>query len=224
MADVWGWWFCTSDEDGVVRLPHGDGRVVRVGETLTVDGPIVPCERGLHASRQVLDALEYAPYAPASWLARVRCHGTVVEDFDKLAASARTTVWLADVSRVLHTFACDVAEDALRREHAAGRELDSHFWEALQVKRAWIAGTATDAERHAAESAAWRIAYLRRNMAPSAQDAAWSAAWSINASAKYAVLRAVTHALSVPGTTYCAQEEHLVTLLRAAGAPIEEEA
>jgi len=222
MADVWGWWFCTPDEEGVVRLPHGDGRVVRVGETLTVDGPIVPCEFGLHASRRVLDALVYAP---AWWLARVRLHGTVVKQADKLAASARTTVWLADVSRVLHTFACDVAEDALRREQAAGREPDSHFWEALQVKRAWIADTATDAERRAAHSAAWRVAdALSTHIATaSTQNAARSAAWSANASAVDAALHAAAYALCVPGTTRAAQEQHLVALLRAAGAPIEEE-
>ena len=38
MTDYYYWHFCPVDADGVPRLAHGDGREVRVGETLTVDG------------------------------------------------------------------------------------------------------------------------------------------------------------------------------------------
>ncbi|HEX6972592.1 MAG TPA: hypothetical protein VF234_10280, partial [Limnochordia bacterium] len=68
------WWFCRADDDGVVRLPHGDGRVVRVGETLTVPGPVILCERGLRASVRAIDAL---PYAPGPIVCRVRLSGEI---------------------------------------------------------------------------------------------------------------------------------------------------
>ena len=34
---------------------------VQVGETMTVDGEIIPCSNGLHGSILAIDALRYAP-------------------------------------------------------------------------------------------------------------------------------------------------------------------
>jgi hypothetical protein len=79
---ILGWWFAAEP-----KLPNGDGRPVVVGEKLTVDGEIVLCKRGLHASRRAIDALQYAPGA---LVCRVRLSGTIVEDNDKCAASERT--------------------------------------------------------------------------------------------------------------------------------------
>ena len=53
------WWFAHADADGQVRLPHGDGRLVVVGETLTVEGEVVPCKHGLHASHRIIDAFKF---------------------------------------------------------------------------------------------------------------------------------------------------------------------
>ncbi len=83
---VLGWWFCAPNADGTILLPHGDGREVRVGETLIVTGPIVPCSSGLHASSRAIDALKYAP---GSTVCRVRLSGTIIQEGDKLAASER---------------------------------------------------------------------------------------------------------------------------------------
>ena len=51
-----GYWFAAGD-----TLPHGDDRRVVIGETLTVEPPIIPCKHGLHASVDPFDALQYAP-------------------------------------------------------------------------------------------------------------------------------------------------------------------
>ena len=48
MKKVKGYWFSTHD-----RLPRGDNRPVVLGETHTVEGNIIPCWWGLHASRNV---------------------------------------------------------------------------------------------------------------------------------------------------------------------------
>src|SRR4051794_16379994 len=51
------WHFAAVDGEGTPRLGYGDGREVRVGETLRVEGTPVPCEHGLHASETLWDAL-----------------------------------------------------------------------------------------------------------------------------------------------------------------------
>ena len=84
MSDELGWHFTVGD------MTAYDARPIVVGETLRVSGKIIPCERGLHASPSVLDALGYAP-GPMLW--RVRLSGEVVphgDPLDKWAASERT--------------------------------------------------------------------------------------------------------------------------------------
>lgn len=177
---VLGWWFAADD-----TLPNGDGRAVVVGETLTVPGPVVLCERGLHASRRAVDALRYAP---GSILYRVRLSGEVVEDDDKMVATKRTALWRIDATRALRLFACDAAESALLSERAAGRDPDPRSWEAIRVTRLWIDGKATGADWNADWNAAWNAAGAARSAVWSAarsaargsaaERAAWSAAWS----------------------------------------------
>ena len=192
-----GYWFGHVDADGVVRLGFRDGRVVRAGETLRVTGIPVLCEHGLHASRQVLDALRYA-LGPI--LACVRLSGTITEGDDKLAATARETVWLGDVSAILHRFACDVAERALLAERAAGREPDPRSWAAITVKKRWLNGEASDAELSEACDAAWDAAWDAENSAWgvaawAAKNAAWAAAWAAE-NAAWAAARATAEAVA----------------------------
>ena len=94
-----------------------------------------------------------------------------VDAEDKLWAVLREE--LIDV-RILHEFACWCAEDALSHVENA----DERSWNAIKVKRAWLRGEASDAERSAAEDAA-RAAerYVAWSAARSAaRSAAWSAA------------------------------------------------
>ena len=93
-----------------------------------------------------------------------------VDAEDKLWAVLREE--LID-ARILHEFACWCAEDALSHVENA----DERSWNAIKVKRAWLRGEASDAERSAAEDAA------RAAERYVAWSAAWSAAW-------YAVLAA----------------------------------
>ncbi len=168
---ILAWWFAAGD-----TLPHGDGRRIVVGETHEVKGDIVPCSRGLHASVRLIDALQYAP---GPYLYRVRMGGTIKRKPDKVAAARRTYLWRLDATRVLHMFACDVAEEAL----ALAGTPDPLSVKAIRVKRAWVDGKATDAELAAARNAALAAA----------RAAAWAAAW---AAARAAELRkAIARAL-----------------------------
>ncbi len=165
MSTVLGWWFAQADANGVVRLPNGDGRVVRAGETLTVPGPVVLCRHGLHASRRAIDALVYAP-GPV--VCRVALFGEVRHGDDKMAATKRTVLWVADATRELHAFAAGVALGVLRDERDAGREPDPRSWAAVEAKRAWLEGRISDADLAAATADAWAAA----------SAAAWAATWA----------------------------------------------
>ena len=143
-----------------------DGRPIPAdGETLKHRGKLVPCERGLHASDRLIDALQYAP----GWtLCRVRMGGTIKRETDKLVARERTILWRIDATDVLRAFACKCALDV------------AHLWDMPPIVRkyletgdesirdaAWAA--ARDAARAAARDAAWAAA---RDAARAAQNTA----------------------------------------------------
>ncbi len=182
MADVLAWHFLPEDR----RLRYYPHTLVKPGQTLRVYGPLLMCDRGLHASRRVLDALFYAPGPIAC---RVLLSGKILEDPDKLCASKRKCLWMVDATRVLHEFACWCAEQALLKEREAGREPDPRSWAAIDTKRKWLRGEATDDELYAARDAAWAAStHTAGNIAWSAvggaaTDAAWGAAWSVAAHA-----------------------------------------
>ncbi len=183
-------------EDG--KLANGDGRTVVAGETYRVDAAKIKlCEFGLHASIRAIDALAHAP-GPV--ICRVTCAGTILSGTDKLVCSERRVIWLHDATKILHLFACEVAERALLFERERGREPDRRLFDAILTKRSWLAGKATDAELSAARSAAsaaWSAA----------RSAAWSAAWSAtDSAARSAASEAARYAArlrrrSVPGRT-----------------------
>jgi len=179
VTDWLGWHFLPYDG----RLANGDGRDVRIGETLRVEGPLELCKHGLHASRRALDALKYAPGALAC---RVKLSGKIVEDDDKACATERTVLGMVDATRLLHEFACDVAEQALRRANVT----DERSWNAIWTKRRWLDGEASYAElaiaRVAAEGATRNGVWVAtcaavRSAAQSvaARDVAWNTAWHV---------------------------------------------
>ena len=73
---------------------------------------------------------------------------------DKSVASERTVIWMADATNTLHEFACLCAEDALR----TAKVEDVRCWQAIETKRKWLRGEATDDELTAAWDAAWAAA------------------------------------------------------------------
>lgn len=175
----------TTRKDGMVKYA---GFRPKAGQTLRVDPPIILCEHGLHASIRPLDALRHAP---GSVICRVECAGEIVHGHDKLACSERTIVAKADATRLLHTFACDVAEDALRKYHTNPRSL-----RAIEVKRLWLDGKATDHELYTAANAAMYSALERGSTSP--RRAAWYAAW---ADARKAARNAASNAAEVAPTS-----------------------
>ena len=155
------WWFSTGK-----TLPHGDGRRIAIGRTHKVEGTIIPCNNGLHASVKPLDALQYAP-GPIVW--RVRMGGTGVDDGDKLAASERTYIGGGiDVSDTLRLFARQCALDVV------------HLWDAPDIVIRYLK-TGDESIRAAARAAAWDA---RAAAGAAAWDAAWAAAWDVRDAAR----------------------------------------
>ena len=162
------WHFVRVDDNGTPRLGYGDGREVRVGETLRVEGEPVLCERGLHASKRLYDALGYARGDKLS-LCRVALGGTVLHDDDKSVGTERTVIAMLDA---------DTTEKLLR-DFARWCALQViHLWDAPDVVRQYLE-TGDESLRAAARDAAWAAAWdaARAATRAAAWDAAWAAAW-----------------------------------------------
>jgi len=158
MKSVRGYWFSEND-----RLPHGDGRIIKVGRTHKVKGDIELCCHGLHASRKPLEALVYAP-GNVCW--GVELSGTIIECDDKLVASERTYLWRVDAEEVLRRFARKCALDVIHRWDApdvvvrylkTGDEgLRASAWASASASaRASAWDSARDSARASARASAW---------------------------------------------------------------------
>ena len=143
---VLAWHFTGTDK----LLRYGDGRLVVAGETLSVQGKPRLCERGMHGSVRLIDALGNAPGA---YLWRVRVSGSIVEDKDKLVGIARKALWGFDATDLLREFA----------RWCALLVIDK--WDAPAVVKQYLT-TGDESLRSAAWSAAWSAA----------ESAAWAAA------------------------------------------------
>ena len=161
---ILGWHFCPAD---MKLMDHGNNSraEICVGKTNTVRGPLILCERGLHASESVLDALQYAN---SSMLCRVESSGQIARGDDKYCSTRRKVLAVRDIAPILHEFACHVAEDVLTKANIT----DAQPWAAIAAKRAWLRGEITDVELLAAGDAARDAA---RAVAQAARDAAWTA-------------------------------------------------
>ena len=223
---ILAWHFLPDDR----KLQYAPYTPVEPGQVLRVEGPLELCRRGLHASIRPLDALRYAP---GSIVCRVEMGGDILHGDDKLCASERKTLWVADATNALHEFACLCAERELLRRRRAGREPDKRCWAAIEAKRAWLRGeiddkalaaawdaaaaaaraaaaAAADAAVDTAVAAAWAAARA------AARDAAW-AAWAAADDAAWAAARAAAWAAAVDAAWAAAWVEQNAELERALG-------
>ena len=151
------WWF--DNHDG--RLGYDDGRIIRAGRTLKVKGTIELCERGLHGSERLLDALKYAR-SPTLW--RVDLGGDILHGDDKVCAAERTHLWRLDIDDILRDFARRCALDAI------------HLWDAPEIVVRYLK-TGDESLRAASRDAAGDAARAASRDAAGAARAAENAAW-----------------------------------------------
>lgn len=208
-----GWHFLCEDR----RLQFDPCTPVEVGQKIVVEPPIKMCKRGLHASKNALDALGYAP---GPIVCRVRLSGQIIKDNDKAVATERTVLKMGDATKVLYEFACWSAEQALIREREAGREPDPRSWKAIEVRREWLNDQATDQDLIIAEIAAHAAAWCAAN------DAIEIAAWAAKAAVKRDAVSAAHAAATYTTRQFKARSEqnkHLEDMLTALLYPEREE-
>jgi hypothetical protein len=200
--EILAWHFLTSAR----TLAHTDPpQVLTVGTTVHVEPPLVLCERGLHASRHLVDALQYAP---GPMLCLVRLGGAVLEGADKCCAETRTILWMANMTQPLRVFARRCALDVpylwscpadvrvyLETGEGAGRDpaaaraawaaveaaSEAEAWEAME---AWVAVEAWAAARAAARAVRAAAARVAAARAARAMEAAAAEARAAKAAAR----------------------------------------
>jgi hypothetical protein len=160
---ILAWHFIGTD-----RLMAHTGTPIVAGETYRVDGPVILCEHGLHASERIIDALYFAP---GPIVCRVAMSGEIVTGDNKCAATKRRVIWMDDATDILRAFARQCAMDV------------AHLWDMPDVVRQYLTTgdeSRRDAAWAAAKDAAWAAAWA------AARDAAWAAAWSAARAAAWA--------------------------------------
>jgi len=141
-----------------------DGRnLPPLGEWLEHDGPIVPCERGLHASEHPFDALQYAP---GTTLDMVDLEGELVthgNPVDKLCGRRRCRIASIDAAALLREFARWCAQQVLP------------LWDAPDVVKEFLKTGREDLMAAACAAACAAVGAAARD---AARAAAWAASWA----------------------------------------------
>ena len=141
---------------GRMRHPVDGHTHVTKGLSLHED-KIKLCVRGLHASIEPLDALQYAP---GPCLTLVECSGDVLCEDDKIVCTDRKVIaGPVDVTDIIVRFAQWCADRANATAAAAAAACDATFWAARDAADAAAAATrAANATRAAAYTAAYAAA------------------------------------------------------------------
>lgn len=71
------------------------------GEWLKYEGEVEICRRGLHASKNIIDAMYYAP---STTVCRVVCRDIVEMEFDKFVCRERKILWRMNIEELLKEF------------------------------------------------------------------------------------------------------------------------
>jgi hypothetical protein len=145
MTTILAWHFVPAD----MCTAYGKLQVA-VGVKHHVDPPIVMCERGLHASPRILDALSFC-LGPV--VCRVRLSGEIVRGDSKIVATDREVLWLVNAARALRWFAVDCRERQIRHRMAS-RPIDPRITACIEAARGYLLGRVPLDELVAAKHAA----------------------------------------------------------------------
>ena len=152
-SPILAWHFLRDDQklrDGRDAPPDG--------HVLVHEGRIVPCASGLHASEDILYALDYAP---GHILCRVECWGTTVKETDKLACGRRRILWRINAEPLLRQWARWCALRVV------------HLWDPPEVVMDFLK-TGDESLR----AAAWAAARNAAAMASAGDTEVWNSAWA----------------------------------------------
>ena len=178
------------------KLRYDDGREIVVGETHTVDCKPSLCNRGLHASKRIIDALTYAP-GPILYL--VELSGDIDKGDDKSCATNRTYLEEFDATGLLRVFSRKLALINIEKIKPYCSEEDYELITSYlnsSDENIKLAAESAESARSAAESAESAVEAAVEAAAEAAKSAAWSAesarsaarsaAWSARSAAESA--------------------------------------
>ena len=157
-------------------------------------------------------------YDPSKYVSNPNWKGDVIKVLNNPNVPAADKIWLVVrpefmSDKLLHIFACEVAEQALKQHNIKNKR----SWKAIQVKRLWLEGKATDQELRLAREQAWQ-AY-----AAAAADAATAYAAARAAAAAAAAADAATYAAADAATAAAAAAAADATDAAAAAKKAERE-
>jgi len=154
------WHFLKED----MKMRYGSNELVKPNKTYRVNpDKLSLCEYGLHASIKPVDALSYAP---GPIICRAKLGGKILKSNDKVCASERTVLWMADAEYLLYEFAIWCAYDVLpifEKQYPT----DKRPRKAIEAKEAWLKMKISDEDLTAARAAS--------DVARAAGDVAWAA-------------------------------------------------
>jgi hypothetical protein len=150
-----------------------------IGVWLEHNGPVIPCESGLHMSEHPFDAMQYAN---GSTIHRVELGGEMLSHgnpTDKWVGSRRRILKSIDATSMLRAFARRVALDVI------------HLWKAPEIVIDYL-NTGDESNRKAAQKSAQEAvqtyemdaaraavwAAVNNSCLASARDSAWAASWA----------------------------------------------
>jgi len=114
----YGWHFLRHDK----KLRYADGRTVKKGVWLRVDGGLRMCYRGMHASYDILDAVGWSVDFQTQ-ICRVELSKERVESDTKVCARARKVVDWIDGYGILRRFALTCAQQAMDLAHVSNKNM-----------------------------------------------------------------------------------------------------
>lgn len=167
-----GWHFVNDSR----TLAHC-GLGVEAGYVYTEDGPIDICRSGLHASRRIYDALNYAP---GSILCKVQLWGDVQEQEDKLVSRNREVLAVRNVESELRMWACWCVRHTPLGDGRTTWDLltDERSRNVLEVAEQFTLGKSSHKQLYDAWAAARVAAWAARDAWAAAGDTAGAAAWA----------------------------------------------
>ncbi len=182
------WYF--APENG--RLSYGDNREIGEGITHEIEGTPILCKHGLHASKRVLDALQYAT-SPILW--QVELSGGIVKGNDKIVGTSRTYIKMIDTTDILLKFSRLCALDVV------------HLWDAPDAVISFL---------KTGKSEFRESAYAAACAATDGVGAAYAAACAAtnDAAATDVVYAAACAATDGVGAAYDAQNKRLTAMIR----------
>lgn len=162
------------DPNGLYKVTRDDGTCTHgsgrwdVGVRRSADGPLVPCENGIHLCR---------PQHLVHWLGAAIHPVVAYDEVDLIEQDDKLVVRWAELGPRLSTwndttmrlFACDCAEHVLKARRDDGKAPDGRSWAALEVSRRYARGTATAEELRKARADAAAAARKQEREWQSAQ-------------------------------------------------------